>query len=101
MKSQPTAYVIQQVVASDYGLTPEKLRSASRINYLIIPRYAAILLTHQLTDMSLKQIGRQFGDRHHTTILYAIHKARRVINPKKLERLRADILARSLEEDAA
>ena len=41
------------------------------------PRMAAVLLIHELTPLTLAEIGLQLGGRHHTTILWAIKRARR------------------------
>ena len=38
------------------------------------PRQVAMFLVKQLTSASLPEIGRQFGDKHHTTVLHSIKK---------------------------
>ena len=35
-------------------------------------------MVRQLTGASLEEIGRQFGGRHHTTVLYAVNKVERM-----------------------
>ena len=41
------------------------------------PRMAAALLIHELTPLTLMEIGLQLGGRHHTTIIWALKRARR------------------------
>jgi len=40
----------------------------------VLPRQIAMHFARQLTRASLQEIGREFGDRHHSTVLYAISK---------------------------
>jgi Bacterial dnaA protein helix-turn-helix len=40
----------------------------------VLPRQIAIYIAMQLTGVSLQDLGRQFGDRHHTTVLHSIGK---------------------------
>jgi chromosomal replication initiator protein len=40
----------------------------------VLPRQLAMYLVRQLTGASLQEIGRQFGGRHHTTVLHSIYK---------------------------
>jgi hypothetical protein len=44
----------------------------------VLPRQLAMYLVRQLTEASLGEIGRQFGGRHHTTVLYAVNKVERM-----------------------
>jgi chromosomal replication initiation ATPase DnaA len=39
-----------------------------------LPRQIAMYIARQLTGASLEEIGREFGARHHTTVLHSIHK---------------------------
>jgi len=38
------------------------------------PRQIAMYLAKHLTDSSLPEIGRQFGGKHHTTVLHSVDK---------------------------
>jgi chromosomal replication initiation ATPase DnaA len=40
----------------------------------VLPRQIAMYLVRQLTGASLQEIGRQFGGKHHTTVLHSINK---------------------------
>ncbi|MEE8350161.1 MAG: helix-turn-helix domain-containing protein, partial [Acidobacteriota bacterium] len=41
------------------------------------PRQMAMYLCRELTESSLPQIGREFGGKHHTTVLHSIRKIER------------------------
>ena len=49
-----------------------KRRSHRRV--FVLPRQVAIYIVRQVIGASLQEIGRQFGGRHHTTVLHSIKK---------------------------
>jgi chromosomal replication initiator protein len=49
-----------------------KVRSNSQ--QIAFPRQVAMFVVKQLTSASLPEIGRQFGGKHHTTVLHSINK---------------------------
>ena len=65
---------ILTVVSEHYGIKPETLCGIRRTRIIALPRQVAMYLTRQLTDLSLGEIGRLFGGRDHTTVLYACDK---------------------------
>ena len=65
---------IELAVADQFGVTPERLRSASRTREVVLPRQIAMYLMKALLDMSYSQIGRQFGGRDHSTVIHSIRK---------------------------
>ena len=62
---------IIQTVASHYRVEPSELRSAKRSQDLTLPRHIAMYLAHELIKMSFPRIGEAFGNRKHTSALYA------------------------------
>ena len=46
--------------------------SSRRSRYLVRPRQTAIYLTKILTSKSLPEIGREFSNRDHTTVIHAV-----------------------------
>ena len=65
---------IQQTVAAHFGLKMSELRSKRRQRTVVFPRQVAMFLCRELTDASLPEIGRHFGGRDHSTVLYACTK---------------------------
>jgi chromosomal replication initiator protein len=65
---------IQKEVAKHYALTVSDLSSKSRKQHIVLARQTAIHLAHELTTLSLAKIGKNFGNRDHSTILYGIRK---------------------------
>lgn len=71
--------VIQRVVARHYDTTRLELISQRRTAKVVRPRQVAMYIAKMMTVLSLPQIGRQFGNRDHTTILHAVRKIRWLI----------------------
>jgi chromosomal replication initiator protein len=64
------------VAAEYFDVTPDEIRSASRSRPLVTARQTAMYLCRELTDLSLPEIGRRFGGRDHSTVIYATNKVR-------------------------
>ncbi len=69
-----TIEAVQKRVAEHFGLRPPDLKMRSNSKAIAFPRQIAMYLVKQLTSASLPEIGRQFGGKHHTTVLHSIHK---------------------------
>jgi chromosomal replication initiator protein len=65
---------IQRRVAEHYSIRIADMHSARRARAVARPRQVAMYLAKQLTPRSLPEIGRKFGGRDHTTVMYAIRK---------------------------
>ena len=65
---------IQKVVADYYNLRVSDLKSKSNSRNIAVPRQVAMYLCKTLTKSSLPEIGREFGGKHHTTVLHSINK---------------------------
>ena len=59
-----------------FGLSIEELCGPSRSRNLVQGRQIAMYLCRELTDLSLPKIGQQFGNRDHTTVMYANNRVR-------------------------
>ena len=96
---------IQRRVAQHYNIKAAELSSSRRAQAVVRPRHVAMYLAKQLTSRSLPEIGRKFGKRDHTTVMYAIRRIeelrpkdpaldedveRPAANPRRPERLTVD-----------
>jgi len=66
--------IIQRAVCQEFGLSLPQLRSKNNSRPVAYPRQVAMYLAKELTTASLPQIGREFGGKHHTTVLHSINK---------------------------
>lgn len=65
---------IQRTVCKNYGVSRTDLLSPRRHRSIVWPRQIGMYLSKTLTQRSLPEIGRRFGNRDHTTVLHAIRK---------------------------
>jgi chromosomal replication initiator protein len=65
---------ILKAVEKKFGVPAAELRGGSRARRVLLPRQVAMYLARRLTDLSLSEIGRFFGNRDHATVLYAERK---------------------------
>ncbi len=61
-------------VSERFGVRSEAMLGQRRTRSIALPRQVAMYLMRQLTDLSLVEIGRIFGGRDHTTVIYACEK---------------------------
>lgn len=73
-RTQPRIADIQRIVAAYKALDHRLMRSKSRQRIHARPRQIAMYLARKYTDKSLPGIGREFGGRHHTTVLHAVRR---------------------------
>ncbi len=64
--------IIQTVVCKFFKISKNEMLSSRRSRYLVRPRQTAIYLTKILTTKSLPEIGREFSNRDHTTIIHSV-----------------------------
>ncbi|MBU8869735.1 MAG: chromosomal replication initiator protein DnaA [Gemmatimonadales bacterium] len=65
---------IMDVVAESHDLTVDQLKSKRRTQDLARARQIAMFMSREMTDASLNQIGRSFGNRDHSTVSHACQK---------------------------
>ena len=65
---------IQRAVCREFGISLPQLKAKDNSRGISYPRQIAMFLAKELTPASLPQIGREFGGKHHTTVLHSINK---------------------------
>jgi chromosomal replication initiator protein DnaA len=65
---------IARIVASHYNLTVEEIKSKNNSRAVSTPRQVAMYLCKRLTKHSFPEIGREFGGKHHTTVMHSVDK---------------------------
>jgi chromosomal replication initiator protein len=78
-----TAALIIAQTAAYFGLSIEELTGPSRGRHLVMARQIAMYLCRELTDLSLPKIGAQFGNRDHTTVMYADRKINQLLAERR------------------
>jgi chromosomal replication initiator protein len=70
---------IIDTVAAHYRVESSELRSAKRSQDLALPRHIAMYLAHDMINMSFPRIGEAFGNRKHTSALYAHSRIKELV----------------------
>jgi chromosomal replication initiator protein len=78
-----TAGLIIAQTATYFALSIEELTGPSRGRHLVMARQIAMYLCRELTDLSLPKIGAQFGNRDHTTVMYADRKINQLLAERR------------------
>ena len=71
-ENKVTVDLIQSLVCKFFKISKTEMLSSRRSRYLVRPRQTAIYLTKLLTSKSLPEIGRDFSNRDHTTVIHSI-----------------------------
>lgn len=74
-----SATYIQETVGKYFNVNPKDLKGSKRSNDITFPRQIAMYLCRNVANMSLPQIGKDFGKRDHTTVMHACNKIEKEI----------------------
>ena len=80
--------MIQKTISDYYGLRVQEIKSKNNSRAITLPRQVCMYICKHLTGASLPQIGREFGGKHHTTVLHSVSKIERLRqNDKEINKL--------------
>ena len=87
---------IFEKVSDEFEVDVTTLLSNQRSRSVVKPRQIAMYLAKDLTTRSLPEIGKKFGGRDHTTVLYAFRRVEKLIKEdmelaKKVERIKLEL----------
>lgn len=89
---------IQKVVASYYNIKVSDLKSQRKIKTIAGPRQVAMYLSRTLTNTSYPQIGNEFGNKDHSTVMYAVKKIEKEITTDLSIKSAVDTLSKTLKD---
>lgn len=69
---------IIKTVAHHYGLKVGEIKSRKNSQQIVFPRQVAMYLCKQITELSYPEIGKQFNNKHHSTVMYSVEKIDRL-----------------------
>ncbi|MEM7489155.1 MAG: chromosomal replication initiator protein DnaA, partial [Pseudomonadota bacterium] len=88
---------IMKKTCEHYNLRMSDMTSARRSRSVARPRQMAMYLAKKLTPRSYPEIGRKFGGKDHTTVLYAVRRIEELIVAEPQIAEDAELLQRKLE----
>jgi chromosomal replication initiator protein len=85
---------IQGIVAREWGVTPDGLKSKTRTKTLTTPRQVGMYLVRELLGSPLVEIGVAFGGRDHSTVIHSLERVTAgitsdVVFAKRVEKVRS------------
>ena len=65
---------VQKTTARYFNISLSDLLSDKKTRQFSYPRQVAMHISRELTNLSLKEIGKAFGGKHHATVIYALKR---------------------------
>jgi chromosomal replication initiator protein len=84
-------------VSEKYGVSIDDLVSKSRHSKIVQPRFVSMYLARKLTDLTTIDIGKEFGDRDHSTVLNAMNNVEKMIKDNEEFREHVDDILNDLK----
>ncbi len=81
--NQPTPVTVENIineVARTFDVSPADIRSSKKSANISLARQVAIYIVDRVTGLSLKAIGNEFGNKHHSTIIYSLKESKAKID---------------------
>lgn len=100
-ENQPLPVVIDKIlleVSREYDVTIDEICSQRRIEKITNARQIAMYIMREITPMSLPEIGKQFGNRDHSTVHHAIERVEYKIRMNSNLKLRIDDIIKNIRE---
>lgn len=100
-ENQPLPVVIDKIlleVSREYDVTIDEICSSRRIEKITNARQIAMYIMREITPMSLPEIGKQFGNRDHSTVHHAIERVEYKIRMNSNLKLRIDDIIKNIRE---
>ncbi|MEA5010874.1 MAG: chromosomal replication initiator protein DnaA [Angelakisella sp.] len=77
---QPIPMTVERIiteVARTYSVTSDDIRSSKRSSNISTARQVSMYIVREITQMSMSSIGEEFGNRDHSTVVYATQQVQK------------------------
>ncbi|MBO5266513.1 MAG: chromosomal replication initiator protein DnaA [Ruminiclostridium sp.] len=98
-EQQPVPVTVEKViteVSHIFNVSPEEIRSQNRNSQVSTARQVAIYVISKVTGLSYTSIGKEFGGRDHSTIVYATNKVKKVMQKDAAYRATVEDLIKNI-----
>ncbi len=99
--NQPLPVTVENIineVSRTFDVTPADIRSDRRNSNISLARQVAIYTVDQVTGLSLKAIGNEFGNKHHSTIIYALKEIKNKLEKDIALKATVDDIIKNINE---
>ena len=73
-KREVTPRLIMDIVADHFHITVDDIKSSKRNSEIVLPRQIAMYLCSTMTNVGVKNIGAEMGNRDHSTVIHGTKK---------------------------
>ncbi len=83
---QPIPITVEKVISEvgrTYNVTPQEIKSNNRRGNISNARKVCMYIVREVTGMSMEDIGKEFGGRDHSTVVYSINNIQKVIEKEQ------------------
>lgn len=99
--NQPTPVTVENIineVARTFDVSPADIRSSKKSANISLARQVAIYIVDRVTGLSLKAIGSEFGNKHHSTIIYSLKESKAKIEKDVALKATVDDIIKNINE---
>ena len=100
--AQPTEVTIKNIieeVSKSFGVTAEDIKSNKKKAEIVNARQFAMYIMREVTNLTLDEIGNQFGNKKHSTVLYSCEAVEeKIAESSQLDAMVSDIIKNVKEE---
>ncbi len=99
--NQPLPVTVENIigeVSRTFDVTPADIRSDKRSSNISLARQVAIYIVDQVTGLPLKAIGNEFGNKHHSTIIYALKEIKNKLEKDIALKATVDDIIKNINE---
>ncbi len=96
---QPIPITVEHVitdVSHIFNVSPEEMKSKNRNSQVSTARQVAMYVISKVTDLSYTSIGKEFGGRDHSTVVYATNKVKKVMQTDPAYRATVEDLIKNI-----
>ncbi|MBQ7005987.1 MAG: chromosomal replication initiator protein DnaA [Clostridia bacterium] len=99
--SQPLPVTVENIineVARTFDVSATDIRSSKKNANISLARQVAIYIVDRITGLSLKAIGNEFGNKHHSTIIYSLKECKAKIEKDVALKATIDDIIKNINE---
>ena len=99
--NQPTPVTVENIineVARTFDVSAADIRSSKKSANISLARQVAIYIVDRVTGLSLKAIGNEFGNKHHSTIIYSLKESKAKIEKDVALKATVDDIIKNVNE---
>lgn len=100
--NQPLPVTVENIigeVSRTFNVSAADIRSDKRNANISLARQVAIYIVHEVTSLSLKAIGDEFGNKHHSTIIYSLKEMEEKLKDNVQLKATVDDIIKNINEN--